>query len=1035
MEGDTVKNLLDKYETLNKRTEHVPNTNHSNDKLSDSSNSILTNSKNVGQDNVSAFGGVHIDGTDEAIKHTTTAERISKFTKATSKDRLSRKPNARDVSDCKRSKSLERQMATKLNESASSHVRERCRSTKRINYVGKHTNNADDVDANSQNRPSPKPIHPDINVADPQNRIPAPLLSPNPNYANEMQSDVIKPPKKDIASTILTDAENLMSSPPPPPMPMYNTLVKRRQKNVANKNLQKRMSVPVFFSPSVDTNEIHSDVIRRPNKNTENNTDKLSDSSNSILTNSKNVGQDNVSAFGGGHIDGTDETVKHTTTAERINKFTKATSSKDRLSRKANARDVSDCKRSKSLERQMATKLNESASSHVRERCRSTKRIRNYVGKHTNNADDVDANSQNRPSPKPIHPDEIQSYVKCSNINVATPQPSPKPIYVDEIPPDVEGPNKNVAYITFMDPQNRIPAPPLSSNQNYANEMQSNIVKPPKKDVANTTITDPENRMSIPPPPPMSMYNVLVQRRHKNVANRNLQKRMSVPVFFSPSEDMSEIHSDAIRRSNNNAESTGTNPQDRRLYRESSAKIPHASESSVANSKGFKNVAGNQKNNITLSRCVTMANNWSLWGTKGRWESTDDVGYSAIRYPTKDDADNSPICPQNRTPSPPPPPKPNNVNITPSCLPDLDEDLETLSKSTNSVENSSQNTEREEMQRNQTDSVMESQKNVKKPIGIAIPLIQKGSKLRGSPQNLKVVLQDSAGNTKRHRVIAEGNRIIIEPLSSEDEESATKYEQILERSTTYINDERPRSTTSLYVIQELLQTELAYFQGLQTVYKEYIVYFERSDILSSSDIRKIFGNFEDIYKNQCDFYMALAECNNDVDDIAEAFLKNKMLFDLYKDYILNKPSSHEHLIGQCSDAIKARDQELGNELGLHSFLAAPLQRLIRYRLLLKTLDDAFEKEIASNAKLTVAIAYLDDLIESTNLQPKLMVDKSIPLNITKVGKLLMMDDCSWRNSGQKHYGTIILFQELVVLTKKTCSRFKTMKTVTRIAYA
>ncbi|GJQ86145.1 hypothetical protein Trydic_g13426 [Trypoxylus dichotomus] len=800
-------------------------------------------------------------------------------------------------------------MTTKLNELASSHVKEHCRSSEKINNnVIKHPIDADVANTDSQNRtstlrPSPKPIHvdeirPDVkdpnkNVAniafiEPQNRIPGPLFSPNPNYTNEMQSDVIGSPSDDVANTRLTDPESRMSIPPS--VPIEGVAVKPRNKNVANSNLQKRMSVPVFFSPSEDVNEVDSDVLRCPNKHAEDITDKLSDSSKSILCNSKNVGQDNASAFDGVHINSTDETIRHTTTAERINKFNTATS-KEWLTSTASVRNVSDHKGSKSLARDMTTKLNELASSHLKERCKSTESINNYVIKHPNDAHAAHTNSQNRmpnlrPSPKPIHLDEIQSDVKCLNKNVAdtalidpqnrisTPPPSPKPIYVDKIQPNVENPKKNVANIAFIVPQNRISAPVLSPNPNYTNEMQFGEIKLPNKDVANSTPTDPENRTSIPPPPPMPMYNILAEHRDKDVANWNLQKRMTGPSL---------------------------------------------------------------------------------------------------------------------------PPRLTEINRTQSCLPDVSEALKELFQSNNSVANSSQNTDRV---------------NVSKSIGIATRLIETSSKLHG----------DSEVDTRRQ-----------EPLSNEDEGSGTQYEkigceqmelrierisqQLLKRSNTCSSDEKPTRTTSLFVIQELLQTELAYFQGLQTVYKEYIVYFKTSDILCGCDIRKIFRNFEDIYKNQCDFYIALAECNNDIDDIAETFLKNKRLFDFYKDYILRYPSSHEHLTGQCSDAIKARDQELGNELGLQSFLAAPLQRLIRYRLILKTLEDALEKDNASSAKLRVTVAYLDDLIEGIDLQAKLMVDKHISLNevYMKYGTKIV---CSWKNNGKKYNGTIIIFEGLVFFTKK-----------------
>ncbi|GJQ86144.1 hypothetical protein Trydic_g13425 [Trypoxylus dichotomus] len=508
-------------------------------KLNDSSKSVLSNSKTLGQDNASASGGVHENDSDETTKLTTTAEKNNIFNMATSKDWLNRTASVRDVAGYKGSRSLVRQMTSKLNELTSSHVKERYRSSERTkNDVIKHCNDVDAAETNSQNRtstPSPSPkaiyvdeIQPDVespnkNVTDiafieSQKLIPAPLLSPNPNYTNEMQSDVIESPSNDIANTTLTSPENRILIPPPPPMPTYTieaVAVIPWNKNVARRNLQEQMSVPVIFSPPEDMNEVHSDVITRPSKNAENTTGKLNDSSKSILCNSKYFGQDNANGCAGVHRNYSDETIKHSTTAERINKFNTATS-KDRLTRTASVRDVPDYKRSKSLVRQMTTKLNGLASSHVREHCRSSEKINSNVIKHPIDADVADTSSQNQTS---------------------TPPPSPKTIYVDEILPDVESSNKNIANIAFIEPQHRIPAPPLSPNPNYTNEMQADIIKPPKKDVANSAIIDPENRMSTPPPSPKPIQpdEILsgIESPNKNVANNAFvdpESRISTPT-------------------------------------------------------------------------------------------------------------------------------------------------------------------------------------------------------------------------------------------------------------------------------------------------------------------------------------------------------------------------------------------------------------------------------------------------------------------------------------------------------------------------
>lgn len=100
-------------------------------------------------------------------------------------------------------------------------------------------------------------------------------------------------------------------------------------------------------------------------------------------------------------------------------------------------------------------------------------------------------------------------------------------------------------------------------------------------------------------------------------------------------------------------------------------------------------------------------------------------------------------------------------------------------------------------------------------------------------------------------------------------------------------------------------------------------------------------------------------------------------------------------------------------------MLTPFQRLIRYRLLLKNLQDALRNEDNSNEKLDAAILYLDDFIEGTNLHAKVAQGiQNSPIDLTSRGKLLMIDDCYLRKNGKKYISTVILFEDIIIFTKK-----------------
>ncbi|GJQ86146.1 hypothetical protein Trydic_g13427 [Trypoxylus dichotomus] len=977
MEGDTVKNLRDKFETRDTPEISRPNTNHSNDKLNDSSESVVSISENFRQDKASA--------SDETVKLATTAERINKLNMVTVRDRMSRTASVRDDPDYKRSKSLVRQITTKLNKSSSSNVRKRCRSTERINnYVTKHPKDADAANTNSQNRMS------------------TPLLSPNPNYTNEMQSDVIKPPNKDVANNTLTDPENRITIPPSPPMPMYSTLEERRHKNVENRNLQKRMSVPVFFSPSEDMKEFHSDVIRRPNKDAENTTDKLNDSSESVLSIGENFRQDNTSA--------SDETVKLATTAEIINKLNMITA-KERLSRTTSVRDVPGHKGSKSLVRQMTARLNELASSHVREHCRSTERIKNDARKHPSDADDVDANSQKR---------------------IPTPPSSPKAIRTDEIRSDVKDPNKSVANTAFIDLENRILAPPLPPKPILADEIPSDV-KSPNKNVADTASIDftaPENPMSIPPPPPMPTYTikpVVIKRRNKNNAKSNPQKRMSAPAFSSRSEDMNGIHSDVIRRLSKDAEDTTSDPEKRKS-------IP-----------------------LLLPLLLRI----------------NEMQPDAIKSANNDIADTDHTDPHNQISVPLPssiPKYTKGVQTDPGVVSNMHQVLEQLTLA-NFGDNNCQSSQQEEIQKHRRESDRKFEKesncheNVQKCIGITVPLVEKeieganemNSLKRKSKRNLRVRFNDDIVYIQDKLSDEEGNaspidnnserKLPLSPMETKESDvtekslgirikmdnkrdySNVKKETYYDRNQnrrikrifkltqtpydTPSNCDRIYGTTPVLIIEELLQTELDYNEELRIINKDYFTYLKKSPAFNDSG--SIGGNIliEEIYYKQIDFYEELAKGSDNIDAIATTFLKNDMLFELYEKYILSMNSCIAIPMEQYCELIKARDIELGNKQGLKNLLLTPYQRIIRYRRLLKNLHDALSEE--NHSILKQVIDYLDGFIERTKLQEKLLYIKKISIDVA-YGKFVMVDECTWINNRIKYRGTIILSEKVIIFS-------------------
>lgn len=97
----------------------------------------------------------------------------------------------------------------------------------------------------------------------------------------------------------------------------------------------------------------------------------------------------------------------------------------------------------------------------------------------------------------------------------------------------------------------------------------------------------------------------------------------------------------------------------------------------------------------------------------------------------------------------------------------------------------------------------------------------------------------------------------------------------------------------------------------------------------------IFGNIDRI----CDFHRdelfpKLLECDRNVTKICEVFCDfiQKDYFYKYVLYAMNRNKS-ENVCSQNTEFFKRRQEEIGDRLGLNSFLVKPIQRLPHYGLL------------------------------------------------------------------------------------------------------
>uniref|UniRef100_A0A8C3Y2H3 non-specific serine/threonine protein kinase n=1 Tax=Catharus ustulatus TaxID=91951 RepID=A0A8C3Y2H3_CATUS len=124
---------------------------------------------------------------------------------------------------------------------------------------------------------------------------------------------------------------------------------------------------------------------------------------------------------------------------------------------------------------------------------------------------------------------------------------------------------------------------------------------------------------------------------------------------------------------------------------------------------------------------------------------------------------------------------------------------------------------------------------------------------------------------------------------------------------------------------------LGFLQGYMALMKEDGV----PDDMKGKD-KIVFGNIHQIYDWHRDFFLGeLEKCLEDPEKLGSLFVKHERRLHMYIVYCQNKPKS-EHIVSEYIDTFfEDLKQRLGHRLQLTDLLIKPVQRIMKYQLLLK----------------------------------------------------------------------------------------------------
>uniref|UniRef100_A0A6Q2XF23 non-specific serine/threonine protein kinase n=1 Tax=Esox lucius TaxID=8010 RepID=A0A6Q2XF23_ESOLU len=161
--------------------------------------------------------------------------------------------------------------------------------------------------------------------------------------------------------------------------------------------------------------------------------------------------------------------------------------------------------------------------------------------------------------------------------------------------------------------------------------------------------------------------------------------------------------------------------------------------------------------------------------------------------------------------------------------------------------------------------------------------------------------------------------------------SSSPIDEMEERKTGFLKKRH-------YVLLELVETERDYVRDLGLLVESYMTRMKEEgvpDDMKGKD-KIVFGNIHQIYDWHRDVFMGeLEKCLEDPDRLGPLFVKHERRLHMYIVYCQNKPKS-EHIVSEYIDTyFEDLKQRLGHRLQITDLLIKPVQRIMKYQLLLK----------------------------------------------------------------------------------------------------
>ncbi|KAF7665019.1 hypothetical protein LDENG_00158480 [Lucifuga dentata] len=245
----------------------------------------------------------------------------------------------------------------------------------------------------------------------------------------------------------------------------------------------------------------------------------------------------------------------------------------------------------------------------------------------------------------------------------------------------------------------------------------------------------------------------------------------------------------------------------------------------------------------------------------------------------------------------------------------------------------------------------------------------------------------------------------------------------------------PKLTYVDRVVMEIIETERMYVRDLRSIVEDYLAHIIDTGNLpiKPEQVCALFGNIEDIYEFNSELLQSLDMCENDPVAIARCFVDKSEYFEIYTQYCNNYPNSVAALT-ECMRSktlakfFRDRQAALKRSLPLGSYLLKPVQRILKYHLLLQEIAKHFDQDEEGYDAVQEAIDsmtgvawYINDMKRKHEHAVRVQEIQSLLINwkgpdLTTYGELVL--EGTFHVQRAKNTRTLFLFEKMLLITKK-----------------